>query len=95
MWSPKCTTGNTYDANGYRDLIVYWNGVLTDFDHDEQGREIQRIEAVGTSEQRTITTTWHPDFRLPTEIIEPNKTTTFAYDANGNLLSRTETDTGP
>ncbi len=91
---PDTDRSNTYDANGFRDLAVDWNGVLTDFDHDERGLEIQRIEAVGTSEQRTITTTWHPNFRLPTEIVEPNKTTTFTYDTNGNLLSRTETDTG-
>ncbi len=92
---PDTDRSNTYDANGFRDLAVDWNGVLTDFDHDERGLEVQRIEAVGTSEQRTISTTWHPDFRLPTEIIEPNKTTTFTYDTNSNLLSRTETNTNP
>ena len=91
---PEVDRSNTYDENGFRDLAVDWNGILTDFDHDERGLEIQRIEAVGTPEQRIITTAWHPDFRLPTEITEPNKTTTFTYDTNGNLLSRTETDTG-
>lgn len=55
--------------------------------------EVSRTEAFGTAAERTITTTWHPVFRKPTEIVEPGKTTTFTYDALGHLLSRTETDT--
>ena len=96
-----CTTcaGNaqstTYDANGFVASRTDFNGNVTNFTRDTRGLELTRTEAVGTPEQRTITTTWHPDFRLPTEVIEPNKTTTFIYDANGNLLSRTETNTGP
>lgn len=95
----QCTTCGsdaqtlTYDANGFVASRIDFNGNATNFTRDTRGLELTRIEAFGTPEQRTITTTWHPDFRLPTEIIEPNKTTTFTYDANGNLMSRTETDT--
>src|SRR6185295_2148711 len=38
-------------------------------------------------------TTWHSVFRLPTSITEPNRTTTYTHDANGNVLTRTVTDT--
>ncbi|HEY0940733.1 MAG TPA: hypothetical protein VGE08_11595 [Steroidobacter sp.] len=48
--------------------------------------------APGTRE-RKIATQWHPNFRLPTQIDEPGKRTTFTHDANGNVLSRTELDT--
>ncbi|HPF26762.1 MAG TPA: RHS repeat-associated core domain-containing protein, partial [Steroidobacteraceae bacterium] len=43
--------------------------------------------------QRKITTTWHANFRLPTSITELNRTTSLTYDASGNVLSRTITDT--
>ena len=47
---------------------------------------------VGTRE-RKITTQWHSTYRLPTQIDEPGKRTTFTHDANGNVLTRTELDT--
>ncbi len=47
----------------------------------------------GTSKARTITTTWHSTYRLPTQIVEPNRTTAFTYDSAGNVLTKTLTDT--
>ncbi len=52
--------------------------------------ELSRTEADGTPEARTVTTEWHPDFRLPMRISEADKITEFSYDAQGRLLSRTE-----
>lgn len=43
--------------------------------------------------QRKISTQWHPTYRLPTQIDEPGKRTTFTHDANGNVLTKTELDT--
>jgi RHS repeat-associated protein len=43
--------------------------------------------------QRKIVTAWHATFRLPTSITEANRTTSFTHDANGNVLTRTVTDT--
>ncbi len=46
---------------------------------------------------RKVTTTWHPSFRLPLIITEPaaggsgTKTTTLAYDANGNMTQKSVT----
>jgi YD repeat-containing protein len=37
--------------------------------------EISRTEAVGSAHQRTVATTWHPTFRLPTQIVEAGRTT--------------------
>jgi len=79
----------TYDANGYMASKTDWQGNVTTYVHDSRGLETSRTEASGTAEARTITTTWHPDFRLPTQITEPGKLTSFTYDANGRLLSQT------
>jgi YD repeat-containing protein len=43
--------------------------------------------------QRKISTVWSSQFRLPMQITEPTRTTSFGYDPAGNLLTRTVTDT--
>jgi RHS repeat-associated protein len=83
----------TYDANGFLASKTDWNGHVTIYTYDDRGLQVSRIEAVGTPAERTVTTEWHPEFRLPTLITEPAKTTAFTYDTAGRLLTRTETDT--
>jgi RHS repeat-associated protein len=46
----------------------------------------------GTS-QRKISTTWSSSYRLPTQITEATRTTSFAYDPSGNVRTKTITDT--
>lgn len=43
--------------------------------------------------QRKISTTWNTSFREPATITETNRTTSFSYDASGNALTKTITDT--
>ena len=90
---PAATRTMTYDANAFLDTRTDWSGTVTDYDHDSRGLQVQRIEAVGTPQQRTIATTWHPTFRVPTRIVAPNVTTEMTHDGSGRLLTRTETDT--
>lgn len=93
-----CTTcgensqNTTYDDNGFVSSIVDFNGNTTIYINNERGLEESRTEALGTPEERTITTQWHADFRLPSSITEPGKITSFEYDNKGNLKYRTEID---
>jgi len=82
-----------YDANGYLSGATNFNGVAFAYVHDARGLETSRTEASGTPQVRTITTQWHPTFRLPTLITAPGRTTSFTYDDGGNLLTKTVTDT--
>ncbi|MBL1140421.1 MAG: RHS repeat protein [Proteobacteria bacterium] len=84
----------TYDANGFVASRTDFNGNITNYINDARGLETTRTEAVGTSEERTITTEWHATFRLPIKITEPGKITTFTYDTQGRLLERSE-ETAP
>jgi len=82
------------DANGNTSTLTDFNGNVTTYTYDlTRNLETSRTEAYGTPVVRTISTQWNPTFRLPTLITEPNRTTGFSYDANGNLLSKTITDT--
>jgi RHS repeat-associated protein len=83
-----------YDSKGNMNHRVDFNGNVTDSVFDTtRTLETSRTEALGTPKARTITTTWHPTFRLPATIAEPNRTTAFTYDVNGNVLTKTITDT--
>jgi YD repeat-containing protein len=100
--SPGCvgtvSTSIGYDANGNVAFRTDFNGNRINYLYDAaRALESSRTEALTASggitpATRTISTTWHPTFRLPATITEPaaggTKTTTNTYDANGNLTQR-------
>ena len=92
----------TYDANGFIASKTDFNGNRTNYARDTRGLETRRVEGLtstgaATSVTRTITTEWHPTYRLPTRIAEPFRLTTFTYGAptdsnpgnRGSVLSKT------
>ena len=86
------SSNSTYDANGNLASKTDFNGNLTTYVYDlTRNLETSRTEAAGTPLARTITTAWHPTFRLPTQITEPNRVTTFVYDTQGNVAQQTIT----
>jgi RHS repeat-associated protein len=89
------TSSTVYNANGYASSTTDFNGVETIHVYDlSRNLETSRTDAYGTARARTITTTWHPTYRLPSLITEPNRTTGFTFDGSGNILTKTITDTG-
>lgn len=81
--------GLTYDANGNLASRTNYNGNRTNYAYDlARNLETSRTEGLtasrGTTPQtRTISTQWHPSFRLPTAIAEPLRITTYVYDPDG------------
>ena len=92
---PATEKSKSYDANGNASSVTDFNDIETQRTYDlTRNLETSRTEAYGTPRARTITTQWHSTFRLPTQIDEPGKRTTFTYDSSGNLLTKTVLDTG-
>src|SRR5690606_9766435 len=57
----------TYDIQGNVQARTDFNGVQTLYQYDlTRNLETSRTEAAGTPNARTITTEWHPTYRLPT-----------------------------
>jgi RHS repeat-associated protein len=82
-----------YDANGNVSSRTDFNGNVSVHTHDlARNLETSRTEANGSAVARTITTAWHASFRLPTQIDEPGRRTTFTHNATGSILTRTVTD---
>ncbi|MCP4127869.1 MAG: RHS repeat protein, partial [Gammaproteobacteria bacterium] len=80
----------TYDTNGFLTSKTDWNGNVTRYTRDTRGLALTKTEAAGTPQERTTTTEWHSDYRLPLVITQPGKTTEYTYDAQGRQLTRTE-----
>ncbi|MEW8660733.1 MAG: DUF6531 domain-containing protein [Candidatus Thiodiazotropha endolucinida] len=87
-----CSSGGTqaytYDTNGFVTSKTDWNGIITTYTRDAQGRELSRTEAAGTSNARTIATTWDTTLNKPLTITDSKQITEFSYDSNGHLLSK-------
>ena len=84
---------NTYTTEGWLDTETDAEGNVTRYTYDSRGLEISRIEADGTPEVRTITTTWDTTYRVPDIVTEPSRTTDYDYDAFGRVTAVTVTDT--
>lgn len=71
----------TYDNNGYPSSYTDFNGATTTTQYDVYGDFTQKVDAVGTSSQRTTLTTWDTNLRLPL--------TRMVQDENGNTVAKT------
>jgi YD repeat-containing protein len=90
---PECgPASQAFDTNGNVASRTDWRGNATNYAYDlTRNLEASRTEAVGSKQERTITTIWHPTFRLPIQIVEAGRTTGLEYDAKGTLTKRTIT----
>jgi len=89
----------SYDANGNVASRTDFNGNRTNYTYDlTRNLETSRIEGLTstgatTPATRTITTAWHPSFRLPVQITNANQQTTYAYNSQGDITQKTVKDT--
>ncbi|WP_165795065.1 RHS repeat domain-containing protein [Solimicrobium silvestre] len=89
--SGVATATSTYDANSNVLSYTDFNGNVTTYTYDmARNLELTKVDAAGTAQQRTSTTVWNPTYRLPAQVAEPLRLTTYTYDMNGNLLSKTQ-----
>src|SRR6266571_4510919 len=90
-------SASTYDSKGFIASSTDWNGNRTNYTHDTRGLETSRTEGLtsagGTTAQtRTISTQWHPMFRLPVGVAEPLRITSYVYNGDGGASCGFEAD---
>jgi len=78
----------TYTPEGWLASKTDWQGHTTTYEYNARGLVTRRVEAAGTPQERVITKTWDPDYRLPVRITEPDRIIDYTYDADGRLLSK-------
>lgn len=86
----------TYDANGNVASRTDFNGAITTYAYDPmRSLEIQRVEASGKPEARTISTQWHAYWNFPVKVAEPKKLTTYVYNGDNGAFCAPQTATVP
>jgi RHS repeat-associated protein len=75
----RASTSITYDANGFRDRVTDRRGIVTDYDYDSLGRELRRVEAQGTPNQRTTTRIW--------DYVQNRAASSTTLDASGQAVA--------
>jgi RHS repeat-associated protein len=69
-------------------------GVTTEYTWDSLRQlKLSVTKAAGRTEEQARSTQWHPTFRLPVLVTEAGRSVAYTYDARGNLLDTTITDT--
>jgi RHS repeat-associated protein len=100
--TPMCNssfTSRAFDSSGYPQSNTDFDGNHTNYTYDDtRGLETQRVEAAGSSAQRTTNTTWNPGFRGPDQRSVLNASgvteslTKWSYNTRGQPLSRCSID---
>ena len=82
------------DANGLITKETDFNGGATTTAWDSTRRlPITITRGADTPLAQTETIQWHATFNLPVLVTEPGRSTAYAYDTKGNLITETVTDT--
>ena len=82
------------DSNGLITSETDFKGAITNTTWDTARRLPTAVtRAAGKPEAQSVGTQWHASYSLPTLVTESGRTTASSYDAQGNLLTRTVTDT--
>lgn len=88
----------SYDTNGYPFSVTDWDDNVTKTTYDDNGLLDQRIEASGTTNQRTTNITWNTTLRVPLTRAALNAngdtvgSTQWVYNSAGQTLARCQID---
>jgi RHS repeat-associated protein len=93
-WAGGTVATRSLDGTGLPMSESDFLGYLTNYQWDATRQlPLGTTRAAGRPEAQTTSTQWHPTFRLPVLVTEGGRTTAYSYDAVGNKLSETTTDT--
>ncbi len=97
--SANCAAGVSethYDDNGNKSLTSDFEGNLTRYQYDAHGHLLRREEASGTPVARVATYQWdEQNNRISSETLQGVLETSYAYDGNNRLTSRSEKNLVP
>jgi YD repeat-containing protein len=83
-----------YDANNFVTTYTDEEGRVTKYVNDTRGQPTSITRGFGTPQAVSTTFTYHPTYRVPTQMVEPGLTTNYVWDAaTGRLTSMSQVDT--
>ena len=82
----------TYDILGYVNTTTDWQGNVTDYDYDAEGRILKVVSGKGGANEQTTTMTWDTNLNLPDVTTTDTAIIDNDYDARGRLIQTRVTD---
>jgi RHS repeat-associated protein len=91
---PLSTTTYQFDAQDFLSQLTDAESRATTLVNDPTtGLPTSITRGAGTPNASTTTYTWNTQWRVPTQIVEPGRTTIYAWNSTGQLTQLTQTDT--
>ncbi|WP_281559537.1 RHS repeat-associated core domain-containing protein [Thalassomonas sp. RHCl1] len=78
----------TTHKDGFVDTITNENGIVTDYDYNEDGQLVKKIIAKGTAEEQIMTYAWHAQYKLIEKETGPGWSTTYSYNDKQYMTSK-------
>lgn len=94
--SANCLASNSsfaYDGNNFVNQFTDGEGRVTSYVREARGLPTSITRGAGNASAATTTVMWHPTWHVPTQIVEPGRTTNYVWSSAGQLTSITQTDT--
>lgn len=77
----------SYDTNGFPDIVSDFNGNITNFDYAPDGKLLREVTAAGTPQQQSVDYVWN-ERRLPSKITKSGQLeTSYIYDDKDKPIS--------
>lgn len=83
----KNKTYTYYPENGQVKEVTDYKNNITYYEYNNRGLVTLETQAKGLLEEYTITTTWHPTYRLPATRTYPDRVVTYSYNSSGQLTN--------
>jgi RHS repeat-associated protein len=92
---PSSVANRFYDANGYLDYTLDFNGNRTEYTFNALGQLTSRIDGAGSPVARTTTMTWTTTNQVESMTVVGMQRTEYSYDANQRLASIATVNVSP
>jgi RHS repeat-associated protein len=86
------TQSASYDERGNRDIVIDFEGNLTDYDYNDDNLMANVTFGAGTASEYEVSYVWDSNLRKATQISRGPGRTNFSYNSRGQVLTKTETD---
>ena len=91
--TPANSSALTYGTDAFIENMQDEEGRTTKYTRDSRGNPLTIIEALGTSDARITTNSYHPTLNLPLQSSRTGLSIAYTYDVQGRMLGMSETDT--
>ena len=94
---PSCSPLNAsfrYNEDGLLASDTDPRGRVTSYTYNSRGLLVEQTTAVGSPLSKTLAISWHPNFRMPTQLNADGKQYTMQYDARRNIIESSVSSEG-